>query len=403
MTAVPLLIGLRYAGGSAGSLYLSFISRVSLIGLVLGVVALTVVVSVMNGFDRELKYRILGTVPHVVITGGEPSRVEAWLAEQPGVQGYARFIQRAGLLLHGSSNKLVAMYGVDAEREALVSILPDHIVAGNMGALTPGSGALLLGRPLAFQLGLVTGDSVTLIVPEPSAGGNAVAPRLARLRVAGFFEVDAEVDYSLVLMNRDDLAQVAGDTSIAYRVTLDDVFRAPGFAAAAATGIEGATASDWTDEFGDFFETVRMEKIMMFVLLTLVVAIAAFNIVSGLSMMVREKRADIAVLRTLGLSPRAVMVTFMIQGSVVGVLGTALGLLIGIPLAWSVSDIVSFLEGLAGANMLAGTYFDRLPSDIRGADLLVIALVSLVISLTATLYPAYRASRLQPADVLRYE
>ncbi len=281
--------------------------------------------------------------------------------------------------------------------------MPDHIVVGNIDALTPGSNALMLGRPLAFQLGLATGDAITLIVPEASAGGNAVTPRLARVTVAGFFEVDAEVDYNLVLMNRNDLAAVVGDTNAIFRVTLDDIFRAPAFSRSVESTIQGASTTDWTNEYGDFFETVRMEKIMMFVLLTLIVAIAAFNIVSGLSMMVREKRADIAVLRTLGLSPLGVMFTFMIQGTVVGVLGTILGLLIGIPLAWSVSDVVSFFEDLAGAKMLAGTYFDRLPSDIRLADLLVIALVSLVISLLATLYPAYRASRLQPADVLRYE
>jgi len=404
MTGLPVRVGLRYSRARKGHFFLSFISGISLLGLLLGVVALTVVVSVMNGFDRELKRRILGAVPHVVVEtsrGGRAS-VESWLAEQPGVSGRADFIERPGVIISRGSNRLVSIYGIEPEEEQAVSILPNHIVSGRLDALGGGK-RIFIGRPLAYQSGIRTGDHLTVIVPEPSASGRSIRPRLLRVEVAGFFELDSEVDYSLALMHVDDLAELVDAESRSIRLRLDDIFAAPGFAerARAQGGVTGV--SDWTDDYGDFFETVRMEKTMMFVLLTLIVAIAAFNIVSSLSMMVKEKQADIAVLRTLGMSPLAVMGTFVTQGAVVGILGTAVGLAIGIPLAWQIPAVVAFFEELVGARMLAGTYFDRLPTEVRLADLVVIAGVSLSISFLATLYPAWQAARLQPAAVLRHE
>lgn len=403
MASVPLIVGLRYAG-TGKKQFLSVVSRVSLIGLVLGVVALAVVVSVMNGFDRELKHRILGAVPHVMIETKEPAALRQWLAASKDVAGFAPFLRRSGLVIHGQQTRLVSVYGVEPGKEQSVSIVPDHMVSGDLASLSPGTNRVVLGRPLAFQLGIVTGDTITLIIPEPSRGGNAVTPRMARLVVAGFFELDSELDYKLLMIDRHDLSGIvrdAGDET--WRVTLHDIFRAPAFAAEAMKqqGVTGV--STWTDDYGDFFRTVRMEKIMMFVLLTLIVAIAAFNIVSGLSMMVKEKQADIAVLRTLGLSPGQVMQTFVIQGAIVGVAGTLIGMVIGLPLAYWVGTVVRFFEDLSGTRLLAGTYFDRVPSDLRTPDFAVIVLVSLLISLLATLYPSYRASRLRPAEVLRYE
>lgn len=403
MTSVPLFIGLRYSGSDKRS-FLSIVSRVSLIGLVLGVVALTVVVSVMNGFDRELKYRILGAVPHVVVETGTDSELENWLSRNPDVLAYAPFLHRAGVVIRGQSTRLVSVQGVEPSQEHSVSVVSRHLLTGSISRIEPGSNRALLGRPLALQLGIGVGDTLTLIIPEPSAGGNAVAPRMAKLVVEGFFELDSELDYALLLVNREDLGAMIGKAvPSTWRVTLKDIFHAPRFKQQ-VTGVAGVgRVSSWTDEYGDFFETVRMEKIMMFVLLTLIVAIAAFNIVSGLSMMVKEKQVDIAVLRTLGLSSSQVMQTFVIQGAIIGVTGTVIGMALGVPLAYWIADVVGFFEDAFGARVLAGTYFDRVPSDLRLPDLLVIAATAITISFLATLYPAWRASRLLPAAVLRYE
>lgn len=403
MNPVPWMVGLRYSRSRAGNLFLSFLSRVSMIGLVLGVVALTVVVSVMNGFDKQLKYRILGAIPHIVVETRDADSVGKWLDRQPVVKAHATFLRRSAVAIHNDGRRLVNVYGIEPEREKDISIIPDHLVAGAMSDLTAGSHHVILGRSLGFDLGLNRGDVVTLIIPQPSASGNSVTPKMTRATVAGFFEVKSELDYGLVLMNRNDLASAVGDHTQTLRVTLHDVFRAASLAATLAQRSDVLGVSDWTDEYGDFFRTVRMEKIMMFILLTLIVAIAAFNIVSGLSMMVKEKQADIAVFRTMGLSPAQVMQVFVIQGTVVGVLGTAAGMLAGVPLAYYIPGIIRFVENLVGARMLAGTYFDRVPTDVRVPDLVAIVAVSMALSLLATLYPAWRAARLRPARVLRYE
>ena len=259
-----------------------------------------------------------------------------------------------------------------------------------------------MGQSLGFALGLGVGDVVTLIIPEATSG-NTVSPRMARVKVGGFFEVNSDIDYSLILMNRKDLAAIVGDDGRYYRVTLNDVFRASVLASRLKTVAGISHVRTWSDEYGDFFRTVRMEKIMMFILLTLIVAIAAFNIVSSLSMMVKDKQADIAVFRTMGLSATGVMQIFMVQGTVVGVLGTVIGLVAGVPLAHYIPGIMAFVEGLTGTHMLAGTYFSRIPSQVRLPDLGVIVIVALLLSFLATLYPAWRASRLRPANVLRYE
>ena len=402
MTGVSLLVGLRYSGARENNAFLSFISKVSLGGLALGVIALTVVVSVMDGFDQQLEYRILGAVPHVVFTAGPGVDVGKLLAGDRKVAGYAPFLRRSGVAIRDDSRQLVSIYGVEPGAEQRMSIIPDHMVQGNLGALKPGSDAVVMGRPLGLALGLDVGDILTLIIPDATSG-NTVTPRMARVKVAGFFEVDSDIDYSLLMMNRQDLASIVHDHTSTWRVTLNDVFYAPMLARQLAAKPGISHVSTWKDQYGDFFRTVRMEKIMMFILLTLIVAIAAFNIVSGLSMMVKEKRADIAVFRTMGLSPFAVMRIFMVQGTVAGVLGTVIGLLLGIPLAHYIPHIISFVESLTGTQLLAGTYFSRVPTDVRLPDLSVIAVVSMVLSFLATLYPAWRAAKLRPANVLRYE
>lgn len=401
---VPWFIGARYNMSRSGQGYLSFISRVSLFGLALGVIALTVVVSVMNGFDSQLRYRILGVVPHLIVDSQDPDALSDYLRVQPKVVSHGPFQQRHGMVMGRATNRLVAIYGILPAVEPKMSVIKDHLIDSSLNDLVSGGNRALLGRPLAYQMGLLPGDQFTLIIPEPGKGGNSIAPRLSKLTLAGYFELDSELDYGLVLMHLDDLKAITQDTSQQTRIALADVFLTSSIAREIQSANVGVSRiQDWTGEYGDFFETVKMEKVMMFLLLTLIVAIAAFNIVSGLSMMVKEKSGDIAVLRTLGLSSRQVMQIFMIQGSLVGSAGVFLGLLLGVPLAWYVPQVVGFFEALFGGRVLAGTYFSAVPTDVRAMDIFVIAIVSLSITVVATLYPAYRASRLLPAEILRHE
>lgn len=398
-SSVSWFIGFRYSGTRSNSLFLSFISLISLIGVTLGVVALTIVVSVMNGFDSELKRRILGSVPHVVIDG--VTELDGRVAGDDRVRAVAPFIRRQGMLVNGVFDQLVGVYGIVPETENRISEIPAHINEPLTALLEPGGNRVVIGQGLANRAGLGTGDLITLVIPEPSPGGKSVSPKIGQLEVSGFFELGSELDYRLILLHIDDLKAITGSEKSGYRLSLNDVFTAT----VVVHWLEdvlapGARVSDWTREYGNFFETVRMEKVMMFILLALVIAIAAFNIISSLSMMVKEKQADIAVLRTLGMSSGRVMMIFVIQGGLIGVLGTLLGILVGVPLAVYIPEIVHFFEQALGGRMLAGTYFDRVPSDVRAPDIAAVLLVSLSITMLATLYPAWRAARLRPAEVL---
>lgn len=393
MLSISTYIGLRFSLG--GSAFLSFITRVSMIGLTLGVIALIVVVSVMNGFDSQLKHRILGAVPHMIIEGEWSQR-----RPLPGVKASAPFLKREGILIQAGANRLVVVYGIVPEKEDRISVIPQHITAGKISDLVEGSYNIMVGGPLAAQLGLWTGDRITLLIPEPSRQGSSVVPKIAKVVMAGTFELQSELDYSLVLINLADLNRVIGKQTHDTRLTLDDIFQVNKVRQLLEDDLE---VTDWTSDYGDFFETVRMEKLMMFVLLTLVVMIASFNTVSGLSMMVKEKQAEIAVLRTMGLSRSRVMQLFIVQGGLIGLTGTLAGVILGVPLAYNVGEVVGFFENLVGGRILAGTYFDQVPSDIRLTDIIVIVLVSFFISMLATIYPAYRAAKIEPAVVLRAE
>ncbi len=391
---LPAYIGIRFSVSQKDSAFLSFITRVSMIGLTLGVIALIVVVSVMNGFDSQLKYRILGAVPHMVVHGELPT------TPINGVLASAPFLKRDGMLVQSNKNRLVAVYGIDPGKEKEMSVVPSHMVEGRLEDLVPGSYKIAIGKPLGLQLGLRTGDNITLLIPEPSSQGSMVVPKIARVELASTFALQSELDYALVLINLEDLKQIVGVVQHDTRLTLDNIFQVGGVRKSLEAEVN---VTDWSREYGDFFETVRMEKLMMFILLTLIVMIAAFNTVSGLSMMVKEKQAEIAVLRTMGLSRGRVMQVFIIQGSFIGLVGTVAGVILGVPLAYNVTEVVGFFEDVFGGRMLAGTYFDRVPSDVRLFDIVVIILVSFLISILATLYPAYRAAKVDPANALGAE
>ncbi len=391
---IPVWVGTRYAMTGSVNRYMSLVSWISLLGMTLGVIALIVVVSVMNGFDRELKQRILGVIPHVVVEGDvDPAQLV-----HPLVQEFVPFSQAQGMVVKGGESRLVAVFGIDSEGEA--DRLGSHLVAGTLPDFGENNqGQVVLGRSLGLQLGLTQGDPVTLVIPVPTASGSSIKPRLMRGQVQGFFRIGSELDYGLVLVSQADLNRLTGQQG-GYRLTVSDVLNAPSVTRALKSRLD-SRVYDWSGEYGDFFQTVRMEKLMMFLLLTLIVAIAALNIVSGLSMMVRAKRSDIAILRTLGLPAGAVMRIFIFQGSVVGTIGTILGTLLGIPLAYHIPEIVSWFESIVGTRMLEGTFFARIPTDVRWADILLIILVAMAISLIATIYPAFRAAQLHPAAILR--
>ncbi|MDX2423619.1 MAG: lipoprotein-releasing ABC transporter permease subunit [Amphritea sp.] len=408
-----LYVGLRYTAAKRNNNFISFISLVSMLGLMLGVAALIVVLSVMNGFDRELKDRILGMVPHGTISDyGKP--LDDWQAvaekvnQQAGIIGTAPYIQAQGMLTNRGVVRGVLINGIDPELETKVSILGDHIKSGSLSALQPKSYGILLGSLLARSMGVNIGDKITLVLPEASISVAGVIPRLKRFTVVGLFEVGAELDANLAYIHIADAARIKRmDSGVdGIRLQFNDLFDAPSHIKRIVADLGGFyRASDWTRTHGNLFQAIQLEKKMIGLLLFLIVFVAAFNIVSTLVMVVTDKKGDIAILRTLGATPGCIMRIFMVQGTVIGVMGTLLGSILGIVLALTVTDLIAWIEQTFGIQFLsADVYFiSYLPSQLQLEDVMVIICVALSISFLATIYPAWRASRTQPAEALRYE
>ena len=407
-------IGLRYLRTRRASRFVSFISLVSLLGVAVGVAALIVVLSVMNGFEAELRDRLLSLTSHAVVTAPD-GRLESWapvleeVLETPQVTGAAPYIEFQAMLAHEGSLKGALVRGVMPEREAQVSQVDQHLLAGRLTDLVPGSNRIVLGRLLAARLGVAPGDEVTLMIPLAGEGSARFVPRLRRFGVAGLFEVGMEEqDGTLALVHLQDAAAARGRPGevSGIRLELADLFAAPAVSARLAARLgPGYEARDWTSENASYFRAVRIEKTMMTLILSLVVAVAAFNIVATLVMVVTDKRTEIAILRTMGLSPGRVMRIFLIQGAVIGLVGTALGVLAGVPLALNVGTLVPGLEALFGLEVLPAEvyYITRLPSDLRWPQVGLVIVIALGLSLLSTIYPSVRASRTEPADALRYE
>ena len=410
---LSLFIGLRYTAAKRSNHFISFISLASMLGLMLGVAALIVVLSVMNGFDRELKQRILGMVPHASISGyNQP--IENWrelngqLEEHPDVLAAAPFIQAQAMLTSRGTVRGALINGVDPDYESRVSILGDHMKQGTLSSLNDQRFGIVLGELLARYLNVSVGDKVTLVLPEASVSVAGVVPRLKRFTVVGTFSVGAELDANLAYINRKDAASIKrmGDGVEGIRLKFNDLFTAPKQVRKIADGLNGYfRISDWTRTHGNLFQAIQLEKRMIGLLLFLIVLVAAFNIVSTLVMVVTDKKADVAILRTLGATPGHIMRIFMIQGTVIGTLGTLLGTLLGVSLALTISDLISWVERTFGIQFLdADVYFiSDLPSDLQWADVGLINCAAMLISFLATIYPAWRAAKLQPAEALRYE
>jgi lipoprotein-releasing system permease protein len=409
-----LLVGLRYTRAKRRNHFISFISLISMAGIALGVAALIVVLSVMNGFQQELRARILAVVSHVQLSG-PGNRVDDWQAvakgalEHPRVREAAPYINAQGMLTHGQGVRGAIVRGVLPEAEERVADIGRHMRSGSLADLKPGAFGIVLGGELARALGALPGDKVALIAPQGQVTPAGVIPRLKQFTVIGTFDIGMfEYDSSLALMHLADaqtLYRLGGAVS-GVRLKLDDLFAARTVSAQLMASL-GANvfASDWTRSHANFFRAVEIEKRVMFIILTLIVAVAAFNIVSTLVMLVTDKQADIAILRTLGAAPASILQIFVVQGALIGVIGALIGVVGGVLLALNVGTVVPAIESLLGFKFLAKDvyYISDLPSDVQLRDVVTIGLVSLAMSFVATLYPSWRASRVNPAEALRYE
>jgi len=410
---LEVFIGLRYTRAKRRNHFISFISLVSILGIAVGVTALITVISVMNGFDKELKDRILGMVSDAQISGvGET--VRDWQTaidtaqKNPHVRGAAPYVEREAML-QGRRNAGALIRGVMPDLEPRVSEIDKRMIAGKLSDLAPGSFGIVLGKELALSLGrLDVGDHVTVFAPEFSASPIGALPRLKRFTVVGIFEAGMqEYDSGLAVVNMEDaetLYRLDGPTGI--RLKLDDMFQAFAVGRELADELgQMYRISDWMQGHSNFFKAVAMEKKVMFLILSLIVAVAAFNLVSTLVMLVTDKQSDIAILRTLGQSPGSVMGTFMVQGILVGALGIAMGVFFGVLLALNVEGIVKWIEHTFNVTFLSPDvyYISELPSDLHWSDVGWITATAFVFCVFATLYPAWRAARTDPASALRYE
>jgi lipoprotein-releasing system permease protein len=409
-----VFIGLRYLRARRRNGFISFISLMSVLGIALGVAALIVVLSVMNGFQQEIRGRMLSVVSHLEI-GSYDGQIAGWqplqaqLRQQPHVVAAAPYVNAQGLLSSRGNVRGALVRGIDPAAEQTVVNLGNEMLRGKLADLEGGSFRIVLGVELARQLGVEVGDKVTLITPQGNVTPAGMMPRLKQFTVAGVFRAGMfEYDSSLAMISLRD-AQVLfrlGQDVSGIRLKLDDAMLAPQVKAALQPQLAAnQVATDWTDMNANYFRAVQIEKRMMFIILTLIVAVAAFNLVSTLVMVVTDKQADIAILRTLGASPASIMKVFMIQGSIAGVLGTVAGVAGGLLLAYNLGAVLSAVESLIGAKLLSSDVYmiDYLPTDVQLGDVATIGLISLALALLATLYPSWRAARVRPAEALRYE
>ena len=412
-----LLIGWRYTrAGRAGrrNRFISFISGVSMLGIALGVAALIIVLSVMNGFQKEVRARMLSVIAHIEVFDAQGNALPDWHAtaakarQHPEVIGAAPFVAAQALVARGDEMRGALVRGISPPEEATVTDLAAQLKDTVLAKLQPGQWGIVLGVELARQLGVHEGDKVTIVAPGGQVTPAGVVPRLKQFTVVGTFDSGHyEYDSALALIHLEDAARLfrtAGPTGVQLRLKNVDDARAVAFDLQSSLGNQ-LVVRDWTRTNRNWFEAVQIEKRLMFIILTLIVAVAAFNLVSTLVMTVTDKQADIAILRTLGASPRSIMAIFVVQGAAAGVIGTLAGALLGLLVAFNIDVIVPFIERLLNTTFLPSSVYliSRMPSDPQRGDIVPIVIISLVLAFAATLYPSWRASRVNPAEALRYE
>ncbi len=409
-----LAIALRYVRSRNKNQFISFISVISMAGIALAVAVLIIVLSVMNGFEAEVRNRILQVVAHASITGLD-GRISDWeslaavAGQDPEVKAVARFVDGQAMLLGPVEIRGVQLRGVDPAAELKTSALVSLMVAGTLDGLKPGGFGIVLGKTLAEQLDVQVGDAVIMLVSQGITTPAGVVPRMRRFRVTGIFYAGMyEFDRALAFINISDAQRLLrfGEDVSGVRLAIRDPLQSATVVRAVANAWGGGVyVTDWTREHGNFFRSIQLTRSIVFVILLLVVGVAAFNIVSTLVMVVRDKRGEIAILRTLGAAPAAILTVFVLQGAVVGVVGTVVGVVCGVLGAWNVSAIAAFIERLSGFQFLApDVYFiSELPSRLLWADVWQIAGIALLLGLVSTIYPAWRGAVTAPAEVLRYE
>ena len=415
MSAYEWLIGTRYLRSTHRRGFVSFVALMSVCGLMLGVATLIVVLSVMNGFERELRSRILAVTSHATLTGisgtlGDWQTLAERARRQSGVQAAVPYVESQAMLANGAAMAGATVRGVLPEEERLATGLAQRVTAGSLAALKPGAYGIVLGTALARELGVAVGGTVVVIAPEGTATPTGVVARMRRFQVVGLFASGMyEFDRGLALTHMADAARLfrLGDEVTGLRLALTDPLRAPKIATrvARALGGPGFYVSDWTQNHANFFRSIEITKSMMFVILLMLVAVAAFNIVATLVMIVKEKQADIAILRTLGAAPRNVLATFAVQGVLIGLAGTVLGAALGTLLSDNLETLVGGLERLLGTQFLDARvyYMSDLPAYVEGLDVLKVCGVAFVLCALATIYPAWRAAPTAPAQALRHE
>jgi len=412
---LELFIGLRYIRAKRRNQFISFISFSSMAGIALGVTALITVLSVMNGFVTELRERILGMASHITVSGYD-GELKDWRnianlvqTSEPRVVGIAPFIRAEGMLSYGSEVSGTIIRGVLPGEEPKVSNVWEKMLKGKLTDLQPGEYKIILGKGLARSLGVSIGDKVTLVTPQAMATPAGILPRLKRFTVSGVFEVGHnEYDTAMSFIHIEDAQKLfrMNDNVTGIRIKIDDLFQAPVVRQHLSKTLPGLYwLSDWTLEHANFFRAVNIEKHMMFFILMLIVFVAAFNLMSSLVMVVTDKQADIAILRTLGAKPRSIMYIFLIQGAIIGIIGNLLGAIGGITLALNVETVVPFIERVFHVDFMPADvyYISEFPSELHWDDVIQITIVAFLLSVFFTLYPAWRGARTQPAEALRYE
>jgi lipoprotein-releasing system permease protein len=410
---VEVFIGLRYVRAKRRNHFISFISLTSMLGVGLGVMALITVLSVMNGFEKELTDRILGMASHATVVERGKSLSDwkilaAEIEHHPGIVGVAPYFNAEGMLTHAKSVNGTIIRGILPEEEPRVSVIAERMIVGEFSNLVAGEFGMLIGKELARALSVTVGDKVTLVAPQANVTPAGILPRLKRFTIVGIFEIGMhEFDSALALIHMDDAMRLfRKDGPTGLRLKTDNILTAPTVSRNIVEQLPGYFwVQDWTQRHSNFFRALKTEKTVMFFILTLIVAVAAFNIISTLVMTVTDKQADIAVLRTIGISPKSILAIFMIQGTLIGVVGILFGVISGIWLALNVETIIPAIENMLGMKFLSADvyYISDLPSDMHWSDVITISIVSFIFCILATIYPALRAAHTQPAEALRYE